>query len=119
MDGPAVSAKDQSVAVALAVAIGILGMLGFGLLPVRAAGDLRCEAPLRGADPKEKATEGYLVNREDKACSDKAGSRLTIIGIVGVLYITFGVSAVVLPESNIERIAFGGEDPEDVYETSN
>jgi len=112
------NAKDQSIAVTLAVAIGLLGMLAFGLLPVRAAGDLRCDAPLRGADPKEKATEGYLVNREHRACSDKSKSRLTIIGIVGVLYIAFGVSAVVLPESNIERIAFGGEDPEDVYETN-
>ena len=113
------NAKDQTKAVALAIAIGLIGMLGVGLLPLKAAGALKCDAPLRGADPKERATEGYLVNREDKACSDKSKSRLTIIGIVGVLYITFGVSAVVLPESNIERIAFGGEDPEDVYETNN
>lgn len=111
--------KDRGIAVVLAVAIGVIGMLGFGLLPVRAAGGLKCEAPLKGADPKEKATQGYLVNREEKACSDKSGSRFTVIGIVGVLYIAFAVSAVVLPESNIERIAFGGEDPEDVYETNN
>ena len=111
--------KDRSIAVALAVAIGVFGMLGFALLPLEAAGGLKCESPLKGSDPKERFTEGYLVNREDKACSDKSGSRITIIGIVGVIYIAFGVSAVVLPESNIERIAFGGEDPEDVYETNN
>lgn len=107
------------MASALVVAIAVIGVIGFALLPVRAAGGLRCEAPLRGADPTEVATEGYLVGREERACSDKSGSRLTVIGIVGVLYLVFGISAVVLPESNIERIAFGGEDPEDVYETSN
>lgn len=110
------NSKDQAVAIMLAVAIGLIGMLGFGLLPLRAAGALRCEAPLKGADPKEKATEGYLVGRETKACSDKSGSRMTIIVIAGVLYISFGIAAVALPESNIERVAFGGEDPEDVYE---
>ena len=108
--------KDRAKAVALAVAIGLIGALGFGLLPVRAAGRLRCDAPLRGAAPKEKATEGYLVNREEQACSDKSGSRLTIVFLGGVLYVAFGIAAVVLPESNIERVAFGGEDPEDVYE---
>ncbi|MGI8686470.1 MAG: hypothetical protein ACR2MO_15515 [Acidimicrobiales bacterium] len=111
--------KERSIAVALAVAIGLIGMLSFAMLPVKAAGGLRCEAPLKGAEPKERATEGYLVNREDKACSAKSRSRLTIVAIVGVIYIAFGISAVVLPESNIERIAFGGEDPEDVYETNN
>jgi len=111
-----VTSKEKALAVGLVVAIGIIGTLAFGLLPVRAAGRLRCDAPLRGADPKEVATEGYLVHREAPACSDKSRSRLTIIGIVGVLYISFGIAAVVLPESNFERIAFGGEDPEDVYE---
>lgn len=106
------------MAMALVVAIGLIVTIAFGLLPVRAAGRLRCDAPLRGAAPKEKATEGYLVNREEKACSDKSGSRLTIVAIAGVLYISFGIAAVVLPESNFERIAFGGEDPEDVYETN-
>jgi hypothetical protein len=114
-----VTPQDRVKAVVLAVVIGLIGMLSFALLPLKAAGDLKCEAPLKGADPKERATEGYLVNREDSACSAKSKSRLTIVGIVGVLYIAFGVSAVVLPESNIERVAFGGEDPEDVYETSN
>lgn len=108
--------KDRTVAVALVVAIALIGTLAIGLLPVRAAGRLKCDAPLRGAAPKEKATEGYLVNREKKACSDKSGSRLTILALAGVLYISFGIAAVVLPESNIERVAFGGEDPEDVYE---
>lgn len=111
--------KDRTIAVGLAVAIGLIGMLSFVLLPLKAAGGLKCESPLKGADPKEKATVGYLVGREDKACSTKSKSRITIVGIVGVLYIAFAVSAVVLPESNIERIAFGGEDPEDVYESSN
>ena len=118
MGAAPVSAKDRAIAVVLAVAIGVIGMIGFGLLPVRAAGRLRCDAPLRGAHPKEKATEGYLVGREEQACKNKSGSRMTTILIAGVLFISFGVSAVVLPESNFERVAFGGEDPEDVYEAN-
>lgn len=113
------SPKDQTKAVLLVVVIWVVASLAFGLLPVRAAGRLKCDAPLRGADPKELATEGYLVNREKMACSDKSGSRLTIVGIVGLLYLAFGISAIVLPESSIERVAFGGEDPEDVYEMNN
>lgn len=111
--------KDRGIAVMLVVAIAVIGSIAFGLLPVRAAGRLKCDAPLRGAAPLEKATEGYLVNREEGACNDKSASRLTIVGIVGVLYVAFGVSAVVLPLSSIERVAFGGEDPEDVYEVNN
>lgn len=111
------SARDQAVAVVLAVAIGIVGMLGVGLLPVEAAGRLKCEAPLRGSDPKEMATEGFLVGREEVACSDKGKSRLAIVGLVGVLFIGLGVASIVLPQSNFERMAFNGEDPEDVYET--
>lgn len=108
--------KERVLSIALVIAIGIIGTLGFGLLPLKAAGRLRCEAPFRGSDPKQKAVEGYLVGREAKACSDKGSSRTTIVLVVGVLYITFGIGAVVTPPSNFERMAFGGEDPEDVYE---
>ena len=107
--------RDQTIAIALVVAVAVLGVLGYGLLRFEAAGGLNCDAPLRGADPREKATEGFLVNREDQACSDASGSRLTVAGIVGVLYLTIGIGAVTMPESGIEKVVFGGEDPEDVF----
>lgn len=109
--------KADSVAmrVLLVVAVAVIGALAYALLPYEAAGGLDCEAPLRGAEPKERATEGFLVNREDKACSDKSGSRLAVTGIVGILYLIIGVGAVVAPESGIERVVFGGEDPHEVF----
>lgn len=107
--------RSQVVRLALVVAITFIGMLGVGLLPMHAAGGLRCEAPLRGADPKERATEGYLVNQESQACDAKSRSRLTVVGIAGVLYLVVGLGSVLLPESGLERVVFGGEDPEEVY----
>lgn len=110
--------KQDSVALRclLVVAIGVIGCLGFLLLPLEAAGGLDCESPLKGADPKERATEGFLVNREEKACSDKSGSRVTVAGIVGVLWVTVGIGAALLPESFVEKVVFRGEDPEEVFE---
>jgi hypothetical protein len=110
--------KQDSVALRclLAVAIGVIGCLGFLLVPLEAAGGLDCESPLKGADPKEKATEGFLVNREAQACSDKSGSRVTVTVIVGLLWITVGIGAATLPESFVEKVVFGGEDPEEVFE---
>lgn len=107
--------REQSLALLLVVAVAVIGVIGYGLLDYEAAGGLDCEAPLRGAEPQERATEGFLVNREAKACDDKSKSRLTVAGIVGVLYLTVGIGAVVLPESGIERVVFGREDPEDVF----
>lgn len=106
---------STTLRVVLVVAVALVGMLSYGLMPFEAAGGLDCEAALRGADPKERATEGFLVNREDQACSTKKNSRLTVMGIVGVLYLIVGLGAVLMPESGIERVVFGREDPEEVY----
>lgn len=108
--------NETGKSVALVVVIAVIAVLGFSLLPFKAAGGLRCDAPLRGGEPKERATQGYLVGREDMACGDKKGSRVAIAGIVGLLYLVVGTAAVVLPESNVERVVFGGEDPEEVYQ---
>lgn len=109
--------KDTGLALVLAIAVGVIGTLGFALLPVEAAGKISCEAPLRGAEPKERATQGFLVGRENTACNDKAGSRLAIVFIAGTLLTGLVVAAVALPQSNFERVAFNDEDPEEVYET--
>lgn len=108
--------RDKAVAVLLVVVIAVIGMVGWALLPTKAAGGLKCKGPLRGSDPLEHFTEGYLVHKEADACSNKAGSRVAILLLVGGVWLVLGVSAVLLPESNFERMAFGGEDPEDVYE---
>ena len=105
---------DQAKAAVLVVVITIMGVLGYGLLRFEAAGGLKCDAPFRGADPRERLTEGFLVNREDKACSDESGSRLTVAGIVGTLYLVIGIGAIFMGESPIEKMLRGG-DPEDVF----
>lgn len=108
-------ARERTVSLVLVVAIAIIGVIGYGLLDYEAAGGLDCGPPLRGSKPQEKATEGFLVNRENQACDAKSKSRLTVAGIVALLYLTVGIGAVVLPESGIERVVFGGEDPEEVF----
>ena len=107
--------RDQGISVLLVIAITVIGVMAYGLLRFDAAGGLDCDAPLRGADPREKATEGFLVNREEKACDSAGKSRLTVAGIVGLLFLVMGIGAVVMPESGIEKVVFGGEDPEDVF----
>lgn len=109
------SGRDQKLALVLVAAITVMGFVGYGLLDYDAAGGLNCQAPLRGADPLERATEGFLVNREAQACDDASGSRLTVGGIVALLYLIIGTGAVLLPESGIERVVFGREDPEEVF----
>ncbi|MGH9179157.1 MAG: hypothetical protein ACRD0N_11485 [Acidimicrobiales bacterium] len=105
---------DQAKAALLVVVIAIMGVLGYGLLRFEAAGGLKCDAPLRGADPREEVTEGFLVNREEQACSDESGSRLTVAGIVGILYLIIGMGAIFMGESPVEKMLRGG-DPEDVF----
>lgn len=108
-------ADSVGLRVGLVVAVALIGVLGYGLLPFEAAGGLDCESVLRGADPKETATEGFLVNREEEACSTKSGSRVTVMAIMGLLYLAVGIGAAVMPESGIERVVFGREDPEEVF----
>lgn len=110
--------KGDSLAVRclLVVGVGVIGSLSFLLLPFEAAGGLDCEAALRGADPEERVTEGFLVNREEEACSDKSGSRFAVTGIVGLLWVVVGIGAATLPESFVEKVVFGRQDPEEVFE---
>lgn len=107
--------RDQTLTMVLVVVVALLAVIGYGLLDYEAAGGLDCRAPLRGAEPKERATEGFLVNREHQACDSKSKSRLTVAAIAGLLYLGAGIGAVLLPESGIERVVFGREDPEDVF----
>lgn len=107
--------KNRTTGLILAVAIALLFTLGWGLKPFKAAGGLECKGPLKGSAPLEKATRGFVFGREESVCDRSGGGRL-IIAIMGGLVIgTVGVSAVLLPESRIERVVFGGEDPEDLY----
>lgn len=107
--------KNRTTGVVLAVAIALLFTLGWGLKPFEAAGGLDCKGPLQGSAPKEKATRGFVFGREESVCDRSGGGRLIIAVLGGVMLGAVGVSAVLLPESRIERVLFGGEDPEDLY----
>ena len=107
--------KNRMIGVALAVAISLLFMLGWGLKPFKAAGGLECKGPLRGSAPNEKATRGFIFGREESVCDRSGGGRLIIAIMGGLVVGAICVSAVLLPESRLERVVFGGEDPEDLY----
>ena len=87
----------------LVVASVVLATLAYAFLPFEAAGGLDCGAPLRGSSPKETITTGFLVGKEKPTCKDKGKSRLIITGIAGVLLLAIGTTAVVLPESQMEK----------------
>lgn len=107
--------KNRKVGVILAVAIALLFTLGWGLKPFEGAGGLRCKGPLKGSAPMEKATKGFVFGREESVCDRSGGGRLIIAILGGIVIGVVTTSAVLLPESRIERVIFGGEDPEDLY----
>lgn len=107
--------KNRGTGLILAVAIALLFTLGWGLKPFKGAGGLDCEGPLRGSAPREKATKGFVFGREESVCNRSGGGRLIIAVLGGLVIGAITVSAVLLPESRIERVVFGGEDPEDLY----
>jgi hypothetical protein len=88
----------------------VLASLAYGFLPFEAAGGLDCGAPLRGSSPKERVTTGFLVGREKPTCDDKGKSRLIITGIAAVILLAIGTSAVLLPESQMERAMFSEDE---------
>lgn len=107
--------KNRTTGLVLAVAIALLFTLGWGLKPFEAAGGLECKGPLEGSAPKEKVTKGFVFGREESVCDQTGGGKLIIAILGGLIIGAVGVSAVLLPESRIERVVFGGEDPEDLY----
>ncbi|MEO6121482.1 MAG: hypothetical protein ABIW46_05590 [Acidimicrobiales bacterium] len=100
----------------LAVVVSVMMAIGIMLLPFQAAGGLDCESPLKGAEPKEEATEGFLVGREEAACSRRSGSRVATGAIAGSLFLIIGLGSVLAPQSRIERALFGDEDVVELYE---
>ncbi len=83
--------------------------LAYGLLPFRAAGGIGCAALLRGSEPEQRAVTGFLVGQEQRSCRNKGDSRLFIGAITAVVLLAVGVGAVLLPESQMERVLFGEE----------
>ena len=98
-------------AAALVAAAALLAALGWMLLPFKAAGGVDCKAALFGSAPKERVTTGYLVGQEKGACQNRGNSRIVVSAIAGLVFLAVGVAAVLLPESQMERVLFGtGED---------
>ena len=87
--------------------------VAYGLVPFRAAGGIRCSAVLRGSAPQERTTTGFLAGQERRSCRNKGNSRLSIGVITGLVLLVVGSGAVLLPESQMERVLFGeGELPD-------
>lgn len=107
--------KNRTTSLVLAVVIALLFTIGWGIKPFEGAGGLDCDGPLRGAKPRERASGGFVFGREKSVCRRSAGGRLLVALLGGVVIGAVGVSSVLLPESRIERVVFGGEDPEDLY----
>jgi len=110
------TARQQGIGVVLVIVISLMAALGFMMLPFTAAGGLECEAPLKGGEPKERATEGFLIGREDAACSRRSGSRVATGAISGGLFLLMGMASVLAPQSRIERALFNDEDVTELYE---
>lgn len=108
--------RQTAIGAALVVAIAVILAVGFMTLPFQAAGGIDCEAPLKGAEPKERAVGGFLMGREDEACERRSGSRVATGAISGTLYLLLGMAAVLAPQSRIERALFNDEDVAELYE---
>ena len=88
----------------LAVAVVLLGVLAFAFAPFSAAGGQKCKAAILGSDPKERATMGLLVGREEQVCQARGNSRLIISAIATVAALTVGLGAAFLPVGPLEEL---------------
>lgn len=105
------AASTKKTLVGAAVAILLLGVLIYVLMPFRAAGDLECGAALFGAKPNRDTAQGLVLGREDQFCQSAANSRLIIAGVATLAALAVGIGAAVLPEGQFERVLLYGEDP--------
>lgn len=94
---------------ALVAVSAVLAVVGYGLLPFRAAGALECGPALKGSEARRHVTVGLLVGREGEVCRSRGNSRLIVGGVTGIVLLVVGVAAVLLPESEMERALLGEE----------
>ena len=94
----------------LAVLIDVMLVLGLGLLPVDAAGGLRCDAPLRHATARPtRHTSALVVGNAQGFCHDAAHSRWATVIVVALVVLVLAAAAVLLPADRFENVVLGRE----------
>ena len=89
----------------LVVAVSVMLVVAFGLLPLTAGGGLRCDPPLRGATGRPKPNMPPVILENVKGmCDEAAGSRWAIVSVVVVFVFVVAAAAVVTPADRFEKI---------------
>jgi hypothetical protein len=89
----------------LVVALSIMLVMGFGLLPLTAGGGLRCDPPLRGATGRPKPNMPPVIQENVKSmCNEAAGSRWATVGVGVLVLFVVATAAVVTPADRFEKV---------------
>ncbi len=109
------SGRRVTVLLPLVLVLDLFLVLALGLLPLDSISGLRCDAFLRGGEPKPNLTLAPMIRASSKRlCSDAASGRRNLLLAVGVMVLLFGTGAVLTPADRLERaLVRGGEDDDD------
>lgn len=109
------SGRRVTVLLPLVLVLDLFLVLALGLLPLDSISGLRCDAFLRGGEPKPDLTLAPMIRASSKRlCSDAASGRRNLLLAVGVMVLLFGTGAVLTPADRLERaLVRGGEDDDD------
>lgn len=109
------SGRRVTVLLPLVLVLDLFLVLALGLLPLDSISGLRCDALLRGGEPKPDLTLAPMIRASSKRlCSDAASGRRNVLLAVGVMVLLFGAGAVLTPADRLERaLVRGGEDDDD------
>ncbi len=88
----------------LVVAVDLIVVLALGLLPLDSIAGLRCDAVLRGGEPKADPSLSPLISiRQGPLCSSAKSGRVLVMLGVGVAILLVGSGAILAPADRLER----------------
>ncbi len=94
------SEEATKVVVPIVAAVVALAALGYALMPFTAAGGVKCRGGFSGARPTAEAETGFVRGREERVCEAGGRSRSATAGIVALVALIGGASAVVIPPAS-------------------
>ncbi len=99
------------VLLTLIVALDLILVVAFGLLPLSAAGGLRCDAPLRGATGRPTPNMPPVILENVKVmCDDAANSRWATVSVVALVVFVLAGAAVLTPADRFENVLLHREE---------
>lgn len=103
-----------AVLVPLVLILDVLLVIALGLQPLGSISGLRCDALLRGGEPKPDLTLAPMIQASsERLCQDASNGRRNVLLAVGAMVLLFGAGAVLTPADRLERALVPRDDYDD------